>query len=179
MNQKEKLFALKTARAAIELWVREGKKLKSDNIPESFREKRGCFVTLTEEGELRGCIGYPEPVMPLVDALVGAAISACSDPRFPPLDETELKRIRIEVSVLTKPKPIKPADIKTGRDGLVVRQGFYSGLLLPQVATEYAWSKDEFLRQTCIKAGLHPDAWKEKGTEILAFQAEVFSENAR
>jgi len=176
MNQEEKSFALKTARSAIELWVREGKRLKPEGVPESFREKRGCFVTLTEDGELRGCIGYPEPVKPLIDALIGAAISACRDPRFPPLDSSELNRIRIEISVLTKPKPVKPADVKVGSDGLIVRRGFYSGLLLPQVATEYGWSKEEFLSQTCVKAGLHPDAWKEKGTEILAFQAEVLGE---
>ena len=176
MNQKEKSFALKTARAAIELWVREGERFKPKDVPESFREERGCFVTLTEDGELRGCIGYPEPVMPLIDALVGAAISACRDPRFPPLDKAELPKIKIEISVLTKPKPIKPLEVKVGRDGLVVRRGFYSGLLLPQVATEYGWTREEFLSQTCIKARLQPNAWKEKGTELLAFQAEVFGE---
>ncbi len=176
MNQKEKAFALETARSAAGLFVKDGVKFKPENAPKSFNEKRGCFVTLTENGELRGCIGYPEPVMPLAEALVESAISACRDPRFPPLDASELPKIKIEVSVLTRPKPIKPADVKVGRDGLIVRKGFYSGLLLPQVATEYGWSREEFLSQTCIKAGLPPDAWKDKGTEILAFHAEVFGE---
>jgi len=176
MNQKERSFALKTARSAVELWVREGKRFKPAGTPKPFLDERGCFVTLTKYGELRGCIGYPEPVMPLIDALVGAAISACRDPRFPPLDVSELKKVKIEISVLTKPKPIRPADVKVGQDGLIIKRGFCSGLLLPQVATEHGWSREEFLSQTCVKAGLQPGAWKEKGTEILAFRAEVFSE---
>lgn len=176
MSPKEKSFALRTARSAVELFVREGKKLKPESVPGSFREERGCFVTLTEKGALRGCIGYPEPIMPLIDALIDSAMNACRDPRFPPLGASELKRIRIEVSVLTKPKPIKPLEVKVGRDGLIVRRGFYSGLLLPQVAADYGWGREEFLSHTCMKAGLQPGAWKEKGTELLAFQAEVFGE---
>ncbi len=176
MNKEERAFALETARSAAELFVKSGSKFKPENSPKSFGEKWGCFVTLTEGGKLRGCIGYPEPVLPLVEALVEAAIGACRDPRFPPLDASELPNIRIEVSVLTKPKPIKPEKIKVGGDGLIIKRGFYSGLLLPQVATEYGWDREEFLSHTCVKAGLHSDAWKEKGTEILAFQAEVFGE---
>ncbi len=176
MDAKERQFALKTARSAIELWTREGKKFRPENVPKSFREKRGCFVTLTKAGELRGCIGYPEPELPLTEALVDAAISACRDPRFPPLDASELPKLKIEISVLTKPKPIKPEDIKVGRDGLIVRRGFYSGLLLPQVAAEYNWSREEFLNHTCFKAGLHQNAWKDKETQIFAFRAEVFPE---
>jgi AmmeMemoRadiSam system protein A len=176
MNAKEKTFALRTARSAVELWARERKRLRPANVLRSFYDERGCFVTLTEEGELRGCIGYPEPVKPLIDAIIDSARNACRDPRFPPLDPSELGKIRIEVSILTKPKPIKPADVKVGRDGLIIRQGFRSGLLLPQVAVEYGWTKDEFLQHTCIKAGLTPGAWKEEGTELLAFQAEVFGE---
>lgn len=176
MDAKERRFALKTARSAIELWAREGKRFVPKNIPESFMEKRGCFVTLTEGGELRGCIGYPEPILPLIEALVDAAISACRDPRFPPLDASELPKIKIEISVLTKPRPIKPEGIKVGRDGLIIRHGYYSGLLLPQVATEYNWSREEFLNHACFKAGLHQDAWKDEETQIFAFQAEVFSE---
>ncbi len=176
MNSLEKTFALETARSAAELFVKNGKTFKPEGAPKSFIEKRGCFVTLTIQGELRGCIGYPEPVLPLIEALVEAAIGACSDPRFPPLEAPELPKIRIEISVLTKPKPIKPADVKVGRDGLIIRRGFYSGLLLPQVAEEYGWSREEFLSQTCVKAGLHPDVWKEGGTKIFAFRAEIFSE---
>jgi AmmeMemoRadiSam system protein A len=176
MDKPERKLAVKTARDAVELWVREGRKLKPASVPKSFLEERGCFVTLTEAGELRGCIGYPEPVMPLIDALVSAAIEACRDPRFPPLEESELKKIKIEISVLTKPRPIKPKDIRVGRDGLIIRSGFRSGLLLPQVATEYGWTMEQFLEHTCIKAGLPPAAWKEKEAELLAFQAEVFGE---
>jgi len=174
MNPKEKLFALKVARSAVKEWTEKRKRFKPANVLRSFYDERGCFVTLTEEGELRGCIGYPEPVKPLIDALIDSARNACRDPRFPPLEPSELGKIRIEVSVLTKPKPIKPSEVKVGRDGLIIRQGFRSGLLLPQVAVEYGWTKDEFLQHTCIKAGLPPDAWKT--AELLTFQAEVFGE---
>jgi uncharacterized protein (TIGR00296 family) len=176
MDAREKAFAIRTARSAIELWTVHEKIFKPANIPKSFLEKRGCFVTMTEGGELRGCIGYPEPVMPLIDALIEAAMGACNDPRFPPLDKSELGKIAIEVSILTKPEPIKPADVVAGRDGLIVRRGLSSGLLLPQVATEHGWSREEFISHTCVKAGLPPDAWKDAGTRLLAFQAEVFSE---
>ena len=179
MNRGERTFALKTAKSAVELFVKDGERLKPENTPKPFGEKRGCFVTLTEGGKLRGCIGFPEPVLPLIEALVDAAMGACRDPRFPALDASELPKIKIEISVLTRPKPVKPSEVKVGKDGLIVRRGFYSGLLLPQVAAEYGWSREEFLGQTCIKAGLPPNAWKGKGTEILAFQAEVFSESKK
>ena len=177
MDKSERKLALEIARSAAELWVRERKKLKQKKVPDSFRDNRGCFVTLTEGGELRGCIGFPEPVMTLVEALVSAAIEATQVPRFPELDVAELNKIHIEVSVLTQPEPIEPKDVKVGRDGLIIRRGFRSGLLLPQVATEYGWTREQFLEHTCIKAGLPPAAWKEKGAELLAFQAEVFGED--
>jgi uncharacterized protein (TIGR00296 family) len=151
-----------------------------------FEEKKGIFVTLLTypEKELRGCIGIPEPILPLKKAIVEAAISsAFNDPRFPPLEKEELNQIIIEISILTKPELIKVKnpkeylnEIKIGRDGLIVKKGFFSGLLLPQVATEYKWSVEEFLSQTCMKAGLMPDAWLDKETKIFKFQAEVFCE---
>ena len=106
------------------------------------------------------------------------AVSAGSrDPRFPPVSAQQLKEIKIEISVLTPLKTVRDVrDIEVGKHGLFVARGGYQGLLLPQVATEYGWDREEFVRQTCVKAGLPPGAWKEKGTEIYSFSAEVFSE---
>ncbi len=185
MKQSEGLEAVKIARKAIELWVKEKKKFQPDKYPQPFREKRGVFVTLhTYPGkELRGCIGFPEPVYPLIKALVDAATEATEDPRFLPLAEKELNKIIVEVSILTKPELIKvkkpreyPKNIRIGKDGLIVRKGPFSGLLLPQVATEYGFNPEEFLSQTCLKAGLSPGDWLSDETKIYRFQSLVFSE---
>lgn len=185
MDLKEGEALVKTARKAIEKWVREREKLSVKDYPRHWDEKRGVFVTIHSypEKELRGCIGYPEPVMPLIRALVDSAIQATQDPRFPPLEEQELDRIVVEVSVLTPPEPIRvkdpreyPEKIRIGRDGLIVRKGFYSGLLLPQVAPEHGMGKEEFLSHTCLKAGLPPDAWLDSNTQVYRFQAEIFKE---
>jgi hypothetical protein len=155
------------------------------DIPASFKKKSGVFVTINTSPEriLRGCIGFPEPVFPLIDALQDAAKSACNDPRFPPLTSDELERIVVEVSILTFPEFIRanePSDylneIKVGRDGLIVEMGIYRGLLLPQVPVEWKWGKEEFLSQTCLKAGLMPHAWQDRGIKIYKFQAHVFAE---
>jgi uncharacterized protein (TIGR00296 family) len=154
--------------------------------PQSFKRKSGVFVTLTTHpgDDLRGCIGYPEPVAPLIDALTDSAISAASrDPRFPPVRPGELGSIKVEVSLLTPPEEIKvgkpaelPAKISVGDDGLIVQRDGARGLLLPQVPVEWGWLAEEFLSQTCMKAGLSPDAWQMPGTKVFRFQAEVFSE---
>jgi len=141
-----------------------------------LREKRGVFVTLLQEGELRGCIGYPFPVKPLAEACQEAAFSAAfEDERFPPLDPRELESIEFEISVLTLPKPIKPQQIKIGVHGLFIRKGTYSGLLLPQVAFDHRWNVEEFLNQTCLKADLPPDAWN-LSAEVLGFEAQIFGD---
>ena len=107
-----------------------------------------------------------------------ALASAFNDPRFPPLRPEELKDVEIEISVLSPPVPVKDiSEIKIGRDGLIVSKGWLRGVLLPQVATEYNWDTITFLKHTCIKAGLYPDAWKEPDTVIERFEAEVFSES--
>lgn len=156
---------------------------KIDDI-ENFEENRGVFVTINTypERELRGCIGIPEPIMPLRKAIKESAISACHDPRFPDLIEDELDKIIIEVTLLTKPKLLEvepeeyPKHIEIGRDGLMVEKGMNRGLLLPQVASEYGWDVLEFLKHTCIKAGLPPNEWKNKDTKVYVFQGEIFSE---
>lgn len=182
MNDKEKKIALYIARHSLDLWVKEKKKFTPNNPPGTFREKRGCFVTLKKEGDLRGCIGFPEPAMPLAEALGEAARAASEDPRFPPVSSGELNQIKIEISVLTKAEPLTckkqdiPKTIEIGKDGLVIRSGFLSGLLLPQVATEWNFGPEEFLDQACIKAGLQPGQWLDPDVEVLTFQAEVFSE---
>ena len=185
MNRPESELALKLARQAIELWVKEKKKLKPKGLPKSFSEKKGVFVTIYTwpEKELRGCIGYPEPYFPLDEGIVNAAMHACQDPRFEPLRPDELNSIITEVSVLTKPKLLKAknpedyrAQINIGRDGLIVQRGPRSGLLLPQVASEHGMDTHEFLIETSLKAGLPPTAWMEPSAKVYTFQTEIFSE---
>lgn len=168
---------LQLARNAIQTTVQKGRKLPSvDSLSLLLREKRGVFVTLWMEGELRGCIGFPYPVKPLAQAVQEAAVSAAlQDPRFPPVRTEELSRVEVEISVLTPPRPIEPKSIKVGVHGLIVKKGNRAGLLLPQVAIEYHWDAPTFLQQTCVKAGLPVDAWREKA-EVLSFEAQVFSE---
>ncbi len=153
-----------------------------------FDTKLGCFVTLKAndvERSLRGCIGFPEPTYKLARALTEASIfSATQDPRFVPLtSEKELASILVEVSVLTPPSLIStkslkeiPSQVKVGRDGLIMRWSFGSGLLLPQVAIEQGWNAEEFLANLAMKAGAPPDQWLVAGTQIFKFQAQVFSE---
>ncbi len=150
---------------------------------EIFNEKRGVFVTLTEDGELRGCIGYPYPVLPLGEALHDAAVSAAvRDPRFMPVREDELAAIEFEVTILTPPELLtcsaadRPKNIEVGRHGLIIKDRGMSGLLLPQVATEYGWDAEEFLMHTCIKAGTDRDAWKRDDTALYTFEGQIFSE---
>ena len=137
----------------------------------------GAFVTLHNRGDLRGCIGHIEPTEPLGVVVPRCAVAACSsDPRFPHVAARELDEIDIEISLLGPLEPIAgPQDIEVGRHGLVVELGSRRGLLLPQVATEWRWNADTFLAQTCHKAGLAPDAWKQ-GAKLWRFEAEVFSE---
>jgi len=178
-------LAVKIARTMVESHVKS-EKVPEFKVPEIFKHKSGVFVTLTTypEDELRGCIGYPEPIMPLIDAIKDAAVSAASrDPRFPQVRPQELKKIKVEVSLLTPPveicveKPEKTVEcVKIGEDGLIVQRSWARGLLLPQVPVEWGWDREEFLCQTCIKAGLMPDAWLQAGTKMYKFQAEVFSE---
>jgi AmmeMemoRadiSam system protein A len=140
--------------------------------------KAGAFVTLRIDGKLRGCIGRIVSESPLIETVRAMARAAAfDDPRFPPLEEHELPRVHIEISVLSPPSDCAdPMGVVVGRDGLIARRGLRSGLLLPQVATEWGWGREEFLSHVCMKAGLEPDAWKDPGTLIQRFQAIVFSE---
>ena len=143
--------------------------------------KRGAFVTITARGALRGCIGHLA-----ADRALGAVVrdmtiaAARDDPRFPPVEPDELPDLALEISVLSEAAPvvppIAPAGIAVGRDGVMVRRGRNVGLLLPQVARDHHWGPDALLAATCRKAGLPPDAWREPGTEVFTFQADVFGE---
>ncbi len=146
-----------------------------------LREKQGVFVTLHLDKNLRGCIGFPEPIMPLQDAVIAAAKSAAfHDPRFSPVTKKELEKIDIEISILTVPQELKakdyPKQIKIGEDGLIIRSSYGSGLLLPQVFAEYNCTPEEALFMTCQKAGLPPNFWKNNPCKIYKFQAEIFHE---
>ena len=142
-----------------------------------FLQARGVFVTLTEKEELRGCIGLPYPVKSVKDAVLEAAKSAAfSDPRFPPLDEHEFGKIKIEISILTMPQETDVKNIEIGKDGLICNYLGYSGLLLPQVALEFKMDRIKFLEALCNKAGLPRDAWQDKKFKLWKFQCQIFSE---
>lgn len=142
-----------------------------------LERRAGAFVTLTVQRELRGCIGYSGTRGRLGDVIVECArAAALDDPRFPPVSVPELTAIAVEVSVLTPLSGTRdPALIEVGRHGLYVSHHGRRGLLLPQVAVEWGWTREEFLEQTCRKAGLPRDAWR-RGAQIFTFEAEIFSE---
>jgi AmmeMemoRadiSam system protein A len=153
--------------------------LDPSQLDDDLKRPSGAFVTLhTNRGDLRGCIGSIQAVAPLCDAVVSNAINAAfRDPRFYPVQREELAELQIEISVMSPIEPVANVEeIEVGRDGLIISRGSRAGLLLPQVATEYAWDRETFLQQTCVKAGLPPDAWRSPETRIERFSAEVFGE---
>lgn len=185
LSEEDGKFLVNLARRAIKVYLTEKEIIKvPEDIDPKFRENMGVFVTLNKGTDLRGCIGYPEPVMPLINAVIDAAISAAiRDPRFNPVTPEELDNIQVEVSVLTKPEIIHVNDpteyldnIIIGEDGLIIEMGPYRGLLLPQVATDWGWNKEEFLSNTCTKAGLSPDCWLDRDVKIYKFSSEIFEE---
>jgi uncharacterized protein (TIGR00296 family) len=189
LSDEEGRFLVKLARKAVEEYLKTGKQIKiPEETPKKFLQPCGVFVTINSvrngEKELRGCIGYPYPTTPLIQAVIESAISsATQDPRFYPLSLNELDRVVFEVSILTPPKLIEvtktseyPSKIKVGEDGLIVERGMFKGLLLPQVPVEWGWDEEEFLCQCCIKADLPPDSWLLKDTKIYKFQAIIFEE---
>lgn len=177
--------AVALAREALTAYVEKKERIAPEEFPPSFQKKAGVFVTLHLDGDLRGCIGYPEPVMELSRAIVDSAINAgANDPRFPRVRPEELFWIVIEVTVLSPPRAYNvrnrdlPEAVRIGEHGLIVRKGMWSGLLLPQVATEWGFDPTDFLCQTCLKAGLPPDSWIDEETEVLFFEGQVFAEVA-
>ena len=152
------------------------------DVPERWAgrlsQRGGAFVTIREAGELRGCIGYIESPLPLWRVVKEVAEKAAfEDPRFSPLQPDEFERVTIEISVLTAPQQMTtPDDIVIGDHGLIVEFGGRRGLLLPQVATEYGWDREEFLQHVCRKAGLAPDAWRDPGATVFLFRADIIGE---
>lgn len=175
--QKQKL--LEIARESLENYIKLNKRMNFNCADLELNQKSGAFVTLTQKGELRGCIGRIVADTPLCRVIADMAIEASSnDPRFYAVTTEELKDIEIEISVLSPLEKIDDVNkIEVGKHGLIIRKGFSSGLLLPQVATEYGWDRNTFLEQICQKAGLPKDSWKQ-GAEIFIFSAEVFSEKS-
>ncbi len=185
MKSSEGGKALEIARKAVNIWVLRGEKYIPVNYPRSFDEKAGVFTTIHSYPglELRGCIGYPEPFMPLIRSLINSAIHATRDPRFSELTREELGKVVVEVSILTRPERIRaksPGDypklIEVGKHGLIVRKWQLSGLLLPQVATEHNMDARAFLEHTCMKAYLPTDAWRDPATSVFRFESHIFSE---
>jgi uncharacterized protein (TIGR00296 family) len=189
LSLQEGKFLIDLARNAVREYLEKGKIIKPpESTPRKLFENCGVFVTINKlkNGikKLRGCIGYPYPTNPLVEAVIDSAINAATqDPRFYPLSSSEIQTVIFEVSVLTPPEEVRvdnPKDylskIKVGQDGLIIERGIYKGLLLPQVPVEWEWCEEEFLCQCCIKAGLPPDSWLTKDTKIYKFQAIIFEE---
>jgi AmmeMemoRadiSam system protein A len=181
LTDAEAREVLVLARSSLEHFVRSGRRLRAEHpFSGGLALPCGAFVSLhTKEGELRGCIGHMIGEGPLGDLILELAISAGTrDPRFDPVSEGELELLAYEVSVLSPMTGIDPAAVEIGRHGLYIRRGARSGVLLPQVASEWQWDRETFLAQTCRKAGLPPEAWREPGTEVLAFTAQVLREQA-
>jgi uncharacterized protein (TIGR00296 family) len=175
MHLDEARIGVRLAREAIEIAVNSGDRIEPhQDLPAVFDELGGVFVTLHSDA-LRGCVGYPYASKTIKEALIDSAISAALyDYRFPPVSAEELTRIIVEITLLTKPKRIDgPADIVVGKHGVIVKKGSQQGLLLPQVATDFNWTQQEFLDQTYAKAGLSP---RERNAEIFVFEGQVFSE---
>ncbi|MDE3137968.1 MAG: AmmeMemoRadiSam system protein A [Acidobacteriota bacterium] len=173
---ESRAILLRVARQAIESAVT---RRPLDSLPErpEIAKPQGAFVTLTRQGNLRGCIGKIEPTDPLVRVVAYCAVAAATeDPRFHPVLAPEIPELEIELSILSPPSPVRFEQIEIGRHGLIATRGNRRGLLLPQVADERNWPVERFLEETCIKAGLDPYAWKQADTRIEAFTAEVFGE---
>ncbi len=180
LKAEEKGILLRTAREAITARLQERKPVFPEPTA-TLKEKCGAFVTLHKGERLRGCIGFVVATRPLIETVREAArASAFNDPRFPPLKASELGEIDIEISVLSPLRRVASVEeVRVGVHGVMLRNGLYSGLLLPQVASEYGWDRETFLTHTCYKAGLPGDCWRSAETEIEVFSAVVFAEEGK
>lgn len=185
LSKTSKLFLLSLARKSIKHFLEFKKYLEIPSpLPDELNFNSGCFVTLHKDGNLRGCIGtfnFKENICKNI--ILMAVEAAFHDPRFEPLRLDELDKINIEISILTPLEKVYSIDdIKIGVDGLYIMKGYFTGVLLPQVATENNWDVITFISYTCIKAGLSADAWKKydwhgEDFHVYKFQALVFSES--
>jgi len=176
LTPEEKTFLKDLVLYSITSRLRGEKACAPEPPTETLGAKYGAFVTLKRRGRLRGCIGHIIGDSPLVETIFEMARAAAfGDPRFPELEQSELNELEIEISILSALTPCPdPNLVEVGRHGLLVQQGMRQGLLLPQVPLEWGWDRDAFLRQTCHKAGLPPDAWKDPSSKLFWFEAEVF-----
>lgn len=175
-EQRKKLLQIARESIASVLDGKNPQFVESD-VDETLRRPSGAFVTLrTRDGHLRGCIGSIHPVFPLFRAVWQSALNAAfRDPRFLPISSEEWKNLELEISVMGPIERVASVEeITIGRDGLIISIGSSAGLLLPQVASEHGWDRETFLSHTCVKAGLHPGAWRSADTKIERFSAEVF-----
>jgi len=178
LDNRERLFLLDVARRALIAAVEGVKSLEVGSHDLGRGECAGAFVTLRRRTRLRGCIGQIGTKQSTAEVVAySARAAALEDPRFDPVRSEELRDIEIELSVLSVPERIDPRQIEAGKHGLIVSRGWQRGVLLPQVAVEQRWESIRFLEETCVKAGLEREAWKQSETVILAFTADVFSES--
>lgn len=177
LSAAEKRTLLKLARDTITEYVQDGKTSKVELPDKGLHRQAGCFVSIKVNGTLRGCIGNFISDKPLFQLVQEMAVSAATrDPRFYPMKEADLANYDLEISVLSPLQKIASVEeIEVGKHGIYIEKNFSRGVLLPQVAVEFGWDRETFLRQTCLKAGLKQEGWKE-GTDIYVFTAEVFSE---
>jgi len=176
-------YLVNLSKETIKYYLDNGKiMVKPTDYPIELDEPLGVFVTLNKNNNLRGCIGYAEPIKPAIDAAMEVALSAAfNDPRLPELNEKEYDDLEFEVTVLTKPEMIEVAhpdqyfdEIEIGRDGLIIQKGYARGLLLPQVAVENMFSIEDFLNHTCMKAGISADSWMDESCDVYKFQGQIF-----
>jgi AmmeMemoRadiSam system protein A len=179
LTEADEQELLRLARDALEEGVRLGRLSEVEAPPGVLRDHCGAFVTLHKHASLRGCIGYVEPLKPLYKTVRECAHAAATrDPRFEPVTPEELPDLRLEISILSRLEEVSPDRVLVGQHGLLISRGFQRGLLLPQVALHFKWDRQRFLEETCLKAGLPPDAWQH-GASIQVFTARVFGEERK
>lgn len=185
LNEDEGQYLLSVARDTIEqrLFDREESRQSGTDLPAKFFEQRGTFVTLTTGGNLRGCIGHIIPQETLIEGIrVNAINAAFRDPRFPPLNKEEWRRVKIEISILTDPKPLSYSDsndllrkLQPDIDGVIIKKGYHQATFLPQVWEQLS-EKEQFLKHLCLKAGLREDEWRSGALDVSTYQVQAFEE---
>jgi hypothetical protein len=178
LTSREKGVLLSIARKSIETHIQSGQAYIEPREEMTLNARNGCFVTIKQNGQLRGCIGNFQSELPLFKEVAEMAVaSASKDPRFYPMKEDDLNCFTLEISVLSPLHKIEAfEEIEVGAHGIYLEKGYYRGVLLPQVAVEHDWDRETFLNQTCVKAGLPTDAWRADDAEIYIFSAQVFGE---
>ncbi len=179
LNSQEKQALLDIARQAILQGIETGEEYIEPREEKRLNQRNGCFVTIKQNGKLRGCIGNFQSELPLFREVAQMALaSSTQDPRFYPMKPSDLDNFSLEISVLSPLQKIEDiSEIEVGKHGIYIEKSFHRGVLLPQVAVEHNWDRDTFLQQTCVKAGLPTDAWQAEDAEIYIFSAQIFGEN--